>query len=73
MPSTPADSRFFGFVDFSENVDLVNFAVGFGLWEDLQSMENGRGLQMGFQIPSPVGPFSTIFMISLILLPFPIV
>ena len=35
-----------GFWDFSENVDFGNFPLGFGVWEGLQSMGNGCGLQM---------------------------
>ena len=46
MPPTLADSRIFGFFDFSENVDFWNFPVGFGVWEGLQSIGNGCGLQM---------------------------
>ena len=46
MPPTPADSRIFGFVDFWENVDFWNFPVGFGVWEGLQWIGNGCGLQM---------------------------
>ena len=46
LPPTPADSRIFGFLDFSENVDFWNFPVGFGVWEGLQSIGNGCGLQM---------------------------
>ena len=46
MPPTPADSRIFGFFDFSENVDFLNFPVGFGVWEGLQWIGNGCGLQM---------------------------
>ena len=46
LPPTPADSRIFGFFDFSENVDFWNFPVGFGVWEGLQSIGNGCGLQM---------------------------
>ena len=46
MPPTPADSRIFGFLDFLENVDFWNFPVGFGVWEGLQSIGNGCGLQM---------------------------
>ena len=46
LPPTPADSRIFGFFDFSKNVDFGNFPVGFGVWEGLQSMGNGCGLQM---------------------------
>ena len=46
LPPTPADSWIFGFFDFSENVDFWNFPVGFGVWEGLQSIGNGCGLQM---------------------------
>ena len=46
LPPTPADSRIFGFFDFSENVDFWNFPVGFGVWEGLQWIGNGCGLQM---------------------------
>ena len=46
LPPTPADFRIFGFFDFSENVDFWNFPVGFGVWEGLQWMGNGCGLQM---------------------------
>ena len=46
LPPTPADSRIFGFGDFPEIVDFLNFAVGFGVWEGLQWMGNGCGLQM---------------------------
>ena len=46
MPPTPADSRIFGFFDFWENVDFLIFPVGFGVWEGLQSIGNGCGLQM---------------------------
>ena len=46
MPPTPADSQIFGFFDFSKNVDFWNFPVGFGVWEGLQSIGNGCGLQM---------------------------
>ena len=46
LPPTPADSRIFGFLDFSENVDFWNFPVGFGVWEGLQWIGNGCGLQM---------------------------
>ena len=35
-----------GFFDFSENVDFGNFPMGFGVWEGLQSIGNGCGLQM---------------------------
>ena len=46
LPPTPADSRIFGFFDFSENVDFWDFPVGFGVWGGLQSIGNGCGLQM---------------------------
>ena len=46
LPPTPADSRIFGFLDFSENVFFFDFPVGFGVWEGSQSMGNGCGLQM---------------------------
>ena len=46
LPPTPADSRIFGFGDFWKNVDFWNFPVGFGVREGLQSIGNGRGLQM---------------------------
>ena len=46
LPPTPADSRIFGFFDFSENVDFEDFPVGFGVWEGLQWIGNGCGLQM---------------------------
>ena len=46
MPPTPADSRTFGLLYFSENDDFGNFLIGFGVWEGLQSMGNGCGLQM---------------------------
>ena len=46
MPPTPADSRIFGFVDLSENADFWDFPLGFGVWEGLESIGNGCGLQM---------------------------
>ena len=46
LPPTPADSRIFGFFDFSKNVDFWNFPVRFGVWEGLQWIGNGCGLQM---------------------------
>ena len=46
MPPTPADYRIFGFFDFSKNVDFCNFPAGFGVWEGLQWIGNGCGLQM---------------------------
>ena len=36
----------FWIFDFSENVDFGNFPVGFGVWEGLESIGNGCGLQM---------------------------
>ena len=36
----------FGFSGFSENVVFWNFLVGFGVWEGLQWMGNGCGLQL---------------------------
>ena len=53
LPPTPADSRIFGFFDFSENVDFWIFPVGFGVWEGLQWIPNGCGLQIvGFSAHS---------------------
>ena len=46
MPPTPADSRIFGFVGVAENVDFGEIPVGFGVWEGLQWIGNGCGLQM---------------------------
>ena len=46
MPPTPADFRIFGFFYFSENADFLNFPVGFRVWEGLQSIRNGCGLQV---------------------------
>ena len=43
MEAKISDFRIFG---FSENVDLGNFPLGFGVWEGLQSIGNGCGLQM---------------------------
>ena len=45
-PLPPADSRIFGFWDFSENVDFGNFPLGLGVWEGLQWIGKGCGLQM---------------------------
>ena len=60
LPPTPADSRIFGFFDFSENDDFWDFPVGFGVWEGLQSMGNGCGLQMdGFS--AHFEPYGSIF------------
>ena len=75
LPPTPADSRIFGFLDFSENVDFWNFPVGFGVWEGLKSMGNAFELQwMDSQLISiHVIPFPSMFMISVILLSFPLV
>ena len=44
LPPTPADSWIFWI--FLENVEFWNFPVGFGVWEGLQSIGNGCGLQM---------------------------
>ena len=53
LPPTPADSRIFGFFDFPGNVDFGDFPVGFGVWEGLQWIGNGCGLQMdGFSAHS---------------------
>ena len=38
--------RIFGFLEFSENIDFWNFPMGFGVWEGLQSIGIGCGLQM---------------------------
>ena len=46
LPPTSADSRIFGFFDFSENVVFLDFPVGFEDWEGLQWIGNGYGLQM---------------------------
>ena len=46
MPPTPADSWIFGFLDFWENVDFWDFPLEFGVWEGLESIGNGCGLQM---------------------------
>ena len=46
LTPTPADSRIFGFWDFSKHDIFWNFPMGFGVWEGLQSMANGCGLQM---------------------------
>ena len=46
LPPTPADSRIFGFFDFSENVYFLEFPVGFGVRVGLQWIGNGCGLQM---------------------------
>ena len=60
LPPTPADSRIFGFFDFSENVDFWNFPVGFGVWGVLQSIGNGFGLQIdGFSVH--IEPYGSIF------------
>ena len=60
LPPTPADSRSFGFFDFSENVDLGFFLSGFGVWGGLESIGNGCGLQMdGFS--AQIEPYGSIF------------
>ena len=73
LPPTPADSRILGFFDFSENVDFWNFPVGFGVWEGLQWIGNGCGLQMdGFSAHFELSEsISVDFMISMILRSFP--
>ena len=62
LPPTPADSRIFGFFYFSENVDLGNFPVGFGVWEGVESIDawdsNGRILSPGGAIFVNVRLFS---------------
>ena len=60
MPPTPADSRIFGFFDFSENVYFFDFPVGFGVWEGVESIGNGCGIQMdGFS--AQIASYSSIF------------
>ena len=47
-------------MDFLENVDLGNFPVGFGVWEGLQWIGNGCGVQIdGFSAQTE--PYETIF------------
>ena len=59
LPPTPADSRIFGFFDFSENADFGNFPVGFEVRGGLQWIGNGCGLQMdGFSAHSD--PYGSI-------------
>ena len=60
LPSTPADSRIFGFFDFSENVDFWNFPVGFKVWEGLQWIGDGCGIKIdGFSAQTePYGSIS---------------
>ena len=41
-----AKNWIFGFSGFLENADFGNFPMGFGVWEGLQSIGNGCGLQM---------------------------
>ena len=56
----PAESRIFGFWDFSEIVDFGNFPLGFGVWGGLQSIGNGCGLQIdGFS--AHIEPYGSIF------------
>ena len=56
----PSESIFDYFLDFSENVDFWDFPVGFGVWEGLQSIGNGCGLQMdGFS--AHFKPYGFIF------------
>ena len=60
------------FVDFGGNVDFGNFPMGFGVWEGVQSIDASCGIQIdGFSARTePPGPFSTIFMIWVLLLVF---
>ena len=55
-----AKYRIFGFSGFSENVDFGDYPAGFGIWEGLQSIGNGGGLQMdGFS--AHFEPYGFIF------------
>ena len=45
LPPTPADSRIFGFLDFSENVGFWNSLVGSGVLEGMQSIDAFYGIQ----------------------------
>ena len=57
---SPADSRIFGFVDFSKNVYFGNFPMGFGVWGGLQSIGEGCGIQIdGFSVHTE--PYGSIF------------
>ena len=59
LPPTPADSRMFGFWDFSRIV-FFNFPTGFGVWEGFQSIGNDCGLQIdGFSAQTE--PYGSIF------------
>ena len=35
-----------GFSDFSENVDILIFPIGFGVWEGVQSIEASYGIKI---------------------------
>ena len=60
LPPTPADSRIVGFFDFSGNVVFGHFPMGFAVWEGLQWIGNGCGLQMdGFS--THFEPYEFIF------------
>ena len=70
LPPTPADSRIFGFFDFSKNVDFGDFPVGFGV----KKVCNGLEMAVGFKwtdsqpISSILSSFPSMFMISGILM-----
>ena len=62
-------NRIFDFPGFR---DMLHFLVGLEVWEGLQSMGNGCGLQMnGFSTDFEL--WGSIFMISVISLSFPTV
>ena len=47
-------------MDFSENDDFGNFPVGFGVWEGLQWIGNGCGIQIdGFSAQTE--PYGSMF------------
>ena len=50
---------FWGKCDFSENVDLGIFLMGFGRWEGLQSIGNGCGIQID-QLSTHFEPYEFI-------------
>ena len=55
-----AKIRIFGFSGFSENADFGIFPMGLAVWEVLQSIGNGCGLQMdGFS--THFEPYGSIF------------
>ena len=75
LPPTPADSRIFGFLDFSKNAFLGIFQWDLGS----EKVCNGLGMAVGFKwtdsqlILSHLGAFPSISMISMILASFPVV